>query len=91
MTDKILSDRVFSLLAVILDIDREALTLESSPDTLEEWDSIKHMDIILALEEEFGIQFRDEEIVKISSVSELMQSIIAKTGLPAGNELARSA
>jgi acyl carrier protein len=78
----VLSDRVFSILTVILDVDREALRPESSPDTLEEWDSVKHMDLILALEEEFSIQFRDEEIANLASVSELMQAITAKTGLP---------
>lgn len=82
MGEAILSDRFFGILTLILEVDREALSPETSPDTLEEWDSIKHMDVILALEEEFRIQFRDEEITSLGSVSALMQAITAKTGLP---------
>jgi acyl carrier protein len=57
----------------------EMISGDSSPDTIEEWDSLKHMNLVLALEEEFGIQFTDEQIVEMLSVElivEVMNEII---------------
>ena len=34
----------------------------SSPKTIEAWDSLKHISLVMALEEEFEIQFTDDEI-----------------------------
>jgi len=47
----------------VLNIDVSLINNESSPDNIENWDSLKHMNLIVALEEEFEIEFDDEEIV----------------------------
>ena len=41
---------------------------QSSPDTIENWDSINHMKLIIALEEEFDVEFTDEEILEMQNV-----------------------
>lgn len=46
----------------VLGVPPETLSGNSSPDNVDGWDSIKSMNIILALEEEFGVEFNDEEI-----------------------------
>jgi acyl carrier protein len=38
------------------------------------------MYVMLALEEEFGIEFTDDEIADLASVSDLMNAMTAKTG-----------
>ena len=37
----------------------------TSPDTLESWDSLKHMNLIIALEEEFSVELSDKDIVEM--------------------------
>lgn len=37
----------------------------ASPDTIEKWDSLHHLFLVLALEEHFGITFSEEEIVEM--------------------------
>ena len=46
----------------------EGIREDSSPDTIEAWDSLRHMNLVLALEEAFGIQFTEEEIVEMLNV-----------------------
>lgn len=46
----------------VLGVPPETLSGNSSPDNVDGWDSIKSMNIILALEEEFRVEFNDEEI-----------------------------
>lgn len=38
---------------------------DASPDTIEKWDSLHHLFLVLALEEHFGITFSEEEIVEM--------------------------
>ena len=80
MADGVTSDRFFGVLASILNVERESLHPQSSRDTLEEWDSVKHMYVMLALEEEFSVEFTDDEIANLASVSDLMRAMTAKTG-----------
>jgi acyl carrier protein len=50
------------VMSVILDVPVESITDEASTDTIDNWDSIRHLNLILALEEEFGITIPDEEV-----------------------------
>jgi len=43
-------------------------------------DSIKHLYVMLALEEEFSVEFSEEEFTGLASASALLQAIAAKTG-----------
>ena len=42
--------------------------MQSSPETIPTWDSLQHLNLVLALEQEFRIQFTPEEIELILSV-----------------------
>ena len=60
-------DHLKSVMAIILQVDEAAIGPDTSMDTLEAWDSIKHMDLILAVEEEFGVSVPDEEAADLTS------------------------
>jgi len=79
MADGAPKDRFFAVLSSILNVTPEALGPESSRDSLEEWDSIKHLYVMLALEEEFSVEFSEEEFTDLASASALLQAIAVKT------------
>lgn len=54
-------------IAAVLGVDAAAVTPDSSSDTIESWDSLRHMNLVLALEEEFGVSIPDEEAANITS------------------------
>jgi acyl carrier protein len=56
-----------SLIGAILEIDESSITQDTSMDSVESWDSIKHMDLILAIEEEFRVSVPDEEAADLTS------------------------
>ena len=58
-----MEDRIKRVMSDVLNIDVSLINNESSPDNIENWDSLKHMNLIVALEEEFSIEFDDEEVV----------------------------
>jgi acyl carrier protein len=73
-----MSSKVFEIVARIMGVPVDAVNLESSPETLENWDSLRHMKLILAIEESLGVQFSDEDIVSIKSVQDLLTRVEAR-------------
>ena len=73
-----MSKKVFEIVARIMGVPVEAVTSESSPETLANWDSLRHMKLILAIEESLDIQFNDEDIVSIKNVQDLLSRLEAK-------------
>ena len=50
-----------------------------SPDRVENWDSEKHVELVVALEERFGVMFEADEVPELTSL-EQMEAIIARHG-----------
>lgn len=53
---------------------------EDGPGVMEEWDSMGHVNIIDAVEDQYGIQINPEETLKIQSVKDL-KDILVKKGI----------
>jgi len=65
--EKTNKSRLISVMAAVFNVSDETINEDSSPDTVEAWDSLKHMNLILALEDEFEIEFSEEETVELLS------------------------
>jgi acyl carrier protein len=55
------------MMATVLEIAPDSINDDTSMDTVEAWDSIKHMNLVLAIEEEFGVSIPDEDAANITS------------------------
>jgi acyl carrier protein len=73
-----IAQKVTQVLYNLFSAPSGSLTLESSPDTVEGWDSLQHLNLIVALEEEFGISFTETQMVEMLSVG-LIVEILAET------------
>jgi acyl carrier protein len=60
-------DTLKDVMATVLGIAADSITDDTSMDTVEAWDSIKHMNLVLAIEEEFGVSIPDEDAANITS------------------------
>ena len=76
MNEEVLS-RVSEIASDILHSD---VTPESSPQTIESWDSVQHLNLVLAIEEEYGFQFSPEEMDQAKTVGSLARLASAKRG-----------
>ena len=54
---------------------KSAISIISNSKNIEEWDSLKQMDIILNLEEKFNVEFADIDIIELTSVALLVEFI----------------
>lgn len=55
------------VLADVFGVEVSTIGETTSIDTVEEWDSVKHLNLVLALEAEFDITLTEEETVEILS------------------------
>jgi len=60
------------MLARIFETDAQALRLEWGPDQIGAWDSLGHLNLIVATEERFGVSFSTDEIASIESIGDLV-------------------
>jgi acyl carrier protein len=56
-----------SVMAAVLRVPADQIGPDASTDTLPVWDSLRHMNLILALEQEFGVSIPDEDAANLSS------------------------
>ena len=72
-----MEDRIFRVVSDVLGVPIEKVNDDSSPDTIQSWDSLSHINLILALEAEFTISLSPDDVLEMLSVS-LIRTIIAE-------------
>ena len=75
MTERTISFRVHRIVAEVFGIPVDSLTSESSPETVEVWDSVGHLNLVLALEQEFHVQFSPDDIEKMVNVQGIVRAL----------------
>lgn len=61
-----------------LELDDLVLNDETTADDVEEWDSLSHVQLVVALEKGFGIKFTSREILSWDNVGDLVDCIAGK-------------
>jgi acyl carrier protein len=72
--------RVRQIMADLFAIPVSEIRFDSSPDTIEAWDSLQHLNLVLALEQELGVQFTPEEIQQLTSLERIGSTLRVKLG-----------
>lgn len=57
-----LNMKIKEVMSAVFEIPIESISDDSSYDNIENWDSLRHLNLILALEEEFEVSIPDEEV-----------------------------
>jgi len=69
---------IASILADILDLDPVTIDDDTAMENVGSWDSMNHINVVLALEERFGVVFDVEEIELMISFYEMVQTVELK-------------
>jgi acyl carrier protein len=85
MTADAMLPRVRQIAADVFDVPLDAVTSQSSPETIENWDSLQHVTLVVALEQAFAVQFLPEEIsemLTIERIASLVEQKMAPVATP---------
>tara|TARA_Y100000294_G_C8557883_1_gene337888 strand:- start:303 stop:542 length:240 start_codon:yes stop_codon:yes gene_type:complete len=77
MPEDILKD-IIELVADVFGVPVDDIDAKSSKDNIKSWDSINHLNLVLALEETFQKKISPEEIEQMTSVEHIYQLIKEK-------------
>ena len=72
-----LPERVRALASDILLLPVEQIAPGTSPESVAGWDSVQHLRLILALEQEFEVEFEPEEIARLTSIEQI-ETVVAE-------------
>ena len=73
-----MDQKLADLMSEVLQIPVSTITDDLSMKSLDVWDSLKHMEVIVSLEEKFDIQLTFDEIVTMQSVREIRRVLREK-------------
>ncbi len=70
-------ERIIEVISGVFGLPRDVVARGVSPEHIENWDSEKHVELVVALEERFGCMFEAEEVPELTSI-EQMEAIISR-------------
>jgi acyl carrier protein len=74
------SSRLHRTLQAVLGVPAEALSDDASPDTIATWDSLNHLNLVLALEAEFGVALSPQDVLDLRNVG-LIRTVLRDYGV----------
>ena len=78
MINKNLDLEIINILSNTFFIDSAKINKDTSMKDINNWDSLKHMTLVIALEEHFNIKFTGEEIITIDNFKAIKKLIKIK-------------
>ncbi len=78
MTEADVYSKVTAILREVFDRDDIEATPTLAADQVEGWDSFKQVEILIAVQEEFGVKFSSRELDSLKNVGDLVGIVVAK-------------
>ena len=72
-------DRLCEIFQEVFDDDELVVSRQTTAADVEDWDSLMHVNLILAAEKEFDVRFSSAEVASLLNVGELLNLIDAKS------------
>jgi acyl carrier protein len=70
-------ERIKFIMATVFSVDVDMISEHATPHEISSWDSLTHMNLMVALENEFGVELEDDEIESMVSYSVVSATIQA--------------
>ncbi len=68
------------VLADVFGVDASTITDDASVDSVEKWDSLNHLNLVLALEERFNVSLTEEQIIEMLNYP-LVKAVLKEHGV----------
>lgn len=75
-----MEEKIREIMSAVFQCPADQIGETTSADDLENWDSLSHMNLVSALEEEFQIEFTDDEITELLNTQLIIHIVGGKVG-----------
>lgn len=76
-----ITERLKSIILKELKLDEFKFTEDTTAEQVPGWDSLSHLNVILAVEKDYNIRFKPFELLKLKNVKELQELIDNKLSI----------
>ena len=73
-------EKVNNIFRMVFDDEQINIRPEMTANDVDGWDSLSHVNLILAVEKSFNIKFTQKELLTFKNVGDLLRSIDSKIG-----------
>lgn len=73
-----LETEIRELVADVFGLELEEIRANASSETVEDWDSLRHLDVVMALEHRYSTSFTPDEIVALRSIDGICRILAQK-------------
>ncbi len=80
MNEETIQQRIKEVMGGLFSLEPADIGADSSIETVEQWDSLHHVNLMMALEQEFGIRIDVEDAVEMTSFQALSATLIRYLG-----------
>jgi acyl carrier protein len=70
-----MNERVRHILGVVLEMPEQQIDETLSAEETSNWDSIRHLTLVMALEETFGVSFSSDELGRLTSYRAIVDAL----------------
>lgn len=77
MTREALYERLNKVFQDVFDDEEITVNDETTSADIEDWDSLEHINLVSAVEQEFGIKFTMGQVMTMKNVGEMVDIIMA--------------
>lgn len=78
MTREQVYERLNSVFQDVFDDEEITVNDATTADDIEDWDSLEHINLVSAVEKEFGMKFTMGQVVTMKNVGEMVDIILAQ-------------
>tara|TARA_B110001452_G_scaffold257204_1_gene251188 strand:+ start:2081 stop:2320 length:240 start_codon:yes stop_codon:yes gene_type:complete len=71
--------KITEIFSRVVDVPLDSVSISMTPSDVENWDSMKHIMLLLAVESDFELKFSDLEMVSIGTLAELIDLVESKS------------
>lgn len=73
-----IKEKVFEIIANVLNVNVTEITLESTVGDFPSWDSLGQLNILQSVQDEFDVEFEPEEMMDIEDVNDIIKAVESK-------------
>ncbi len=81
MTKESIYERLNGIFQDVFDDEEITVHENTVADDIEDWDSLEHINLVVAIEEEFGMKFKMSEVTGMKNVGEMVEIILERATL----------
>jgi len=74
------TETVLTIASDVLGVPAGQVTLDASPQSVANWDSVQHLNLVLAVEQAFDLTFEPEELDQMKSLRDVVALVQGKRG-----------